>query len=254
MTNQSEVFLGPSERLDDLQRKGYQLIQNTKIFCYGIDAMLLAAYAKLPKNGTCVDLGCGNGVIPILMQARYGGKRLVGLEIQDVNVDLAKRNVSLNHLEESLEIVRGDIKEASLLLGKCAFDVVTSNPPYMDAGHGLTNPEDHKAIARHEILCTLQDVIREAAALLKNQGHFYMIHRPQRLVEMMQLMREYHLEPKRIRFVHPFREKEATMVLIDAVKGGNPQVRIEPPFIVYDAPGVYTEELMQVHHGDGNVF
>lgn len=242
------INLREDERLDDLQRKGYKIIQNTKIFCYGIDAVLLADFAKMSEKDNAIDLGTGNGIIPMLMEARYGGTHFVGLEIQDINVEMARRSVQMNGLTGKVDIVQGDIKEASKIFGAAQYDVVTSNPPYMNENHGLTNPDSHKAIARHELLCTLDDVVREAAKLLKVGGHFYMIHRPHRMVEIINKLTEYKLEPKRIRFVHPFANKDANMVLIDAIKGANSMVKIEKPLIVYEKPGEYTKELWDIHY------
>jgi tRNA1(Val) A37 N6-methylase TrmN6 len=239
--------LNPDERLDDLQRNGYKLIQNTKIFCFGMDAVLLCAFTKVDKGERVLDLGTGNGVIPILLKGRTEGKHFTGLEIQDVNVDLARRSVQYNRIEDDVLIVQGDIKEASKIFGGASFDVVTTNPPYMNENHGLKNPESHKAIARHEILCTLEDVIREGTKVLKPGGRFNMIHRPHRLVEIIELMKKYRVEPKRIRFVHPFADKEANMVLIEGIRGAKPMVKIEPPLVIYEATGVYTEEVKNLY-------
>lgn len=240
--------LRENERLDDLGRKGYRIIQNTKIFCFGIDAILLSAFAKMNETDSAIDLGTGNGIIPMLMEARYGGSHLYGLEIQDINVELARRSIEMNGLLGKVEVVQGDIKEASQIFGAGRYDVVTSNPPYMNENHGLTNPDSHKAIARHEILCTLEDVVREASKLLKVNGHFYMIHRPHRLVEIFDTLTRYKLEPKRVRFVHPFVDKEANMVLIDAIRGAKSMVKIENPLVVYQEQGVYTQELWDIHY------
>lgn len=240
--------LREDERLDDLGRKGYRIIQNTKIFCFGIDAILLSAFAKMNETDSAIDLGTGNGIIPMLMEARYVGSHLYGLEIQEINVGMARRSIAMNGLSEKVEIVQGDIKEASKIFGAGKYDVVTSNPPYMNENHGLTNPDSHKAIARHEILCTLDDVVREASKLLKVNGHFYMIHRPHRLVEIFDTLTRYRLEPKRVRFVHPFADKEANMVLIDAVRGAKSMVKIESPLVVYKEQGVYTQELWDIHY------
>jgi tRNA1(Val) A37 N6-methylase TrmN6 len=241
------INLNPDERLDDLQRNGYKLIQNTKIFCFGMDAVLLCAFTKVDKGERVLDLGTGNGVIPILLKGRTEGKHFTGLEIQDVNVDLARRSVQYNRIEDDVLIVQGDIKEASKIFGGASFDVVTTNPPYMNENHGLKNPESHKAIARHEILCTLEDVIREGTKVLKPGGRFNMIHRPHRLVEIIELMKKYRVEPKRIRFVHPFADKEANMVLIEGIRGAKPMVKIEPPLVIYEATGVYTEEVKNLY-------
>lgn len=160
---------------------------------------------------------------------------------------MAARSVALNHLEEKISIVKGDIKEASRLFGAASFDVVTSNPPYMNDAHGLKNPDLPKAIARHEVLCTLDDVAREAAKLLRPGGRFYMVHRPHRLIEIITALTKYKLEPKRMKMVHPFVDKEANMVLIEAVRGGKSMIKVEAPIVVYREPGVYTQEIYDIY-------
>ncbi len=242
------INLGPDERLDDLQRNGYKLIQNSQIFCFGIDAVLLCAFARINEGDKVLDLGTGNGVIPILLKGRTKGGHFTGLEIQDINVDMARRSVEYNEIESAVDIVHGDIKEASEIFRGASFDVVTTNPPYMNENHGLKNPDSHKAIARHEILCTLEDVVRESAAVLKENGRLYMIHRPQRLIEIVETMRRYRLEPKRIRFIHPFENKDSNMVLIEAIKGARPLLKVEQPLIVYKEQGVYTEEVYKLYN------
>lgn len=235
------------ERIDDLNRNGYQIIQNTKKFCFGMDAVLLCGFVTVPAGGSVLDLGTGTGIIPILLEARTEGGRFVGLEIQPDMAEMARRSVCLNHLEEKVSIVTGDIKDASKRFGGAVFDVVTSNPPYMEDCHGLKNPEDAKAIARHEILCSLEDVIRETAVLLKPGGHFFMVHRPRRLVDILVCMREYKIEPKRIKMVHPYADEEANMVLVEGVRGGGRQMRVEKPLIVYQEQGVYTPEIYDIY-------
>ena len=239
--------LNCNERIDDLQRNGYRLIQNSTCFCFGLDAVLLATFAGAAKGDRVLDLGTGNGVIPILMHARNQESHYTGLEIQDVSADLARRSVRLNGLEEQITIVQGDIKEASKIFGGASFDVVTTNPPYMNQNHGLINPDSTKAIARHELLCTFEDIIREASICLKMKGRFYMVHRPQRLVEIFDTMTKYKLEPKRMRLVHPYEHKEANMVLIEAVKGANTQLRVEDPLIVYQKDGTYTDKVFNIY-------
>lgn len=241
------INLNPDERLDDLQRNGYKLIQNTKIFCFGMDAVLLCAFANVNSGDKVLDLGTGNGVIPILLKARTQGEHFTGLEIQSINVDMARRSVKLNEIEDFVDIVQGDIKEASAIFGGASFDVVTTNPPYMNENHGLKNPESHKAIARHEILCTLEDVVREGAKVLKPNGRFCMVHRPHRLVEIFELMRKYRVEPKRMRMVHSFADKEATMVLVEGVRGGKPMIKVEQPLIIYDKDGKYMDEIISLY-------
>ena len=237
----------PQERLDDLERNGYKIIQNPEKFCFGMDAVLLSSFAELRKGESCVDLGTGTGIIPILMEAKYGGKDYIGLEIQEESADMARRSVEYNNLQDKINIVCGDIKSASLLLGKAKFNVVTSNPPYMNDNHGLKNPDMPKAIARHEVLCTLEDVVREGKNLLKPGGRFYMVHRPHRLIEIITCLKENGMEPKRMRMVHPYANKEANMVLIESVRGGKSMLKMEAPIIVYKSAGVYTEEIYKIY-------
>lgn len=237
----------PDERIDELHRNGYQIIQNPNKFCFGMDAVLLSGFAKVKQNETCLDLGTGTGIIPILLEAKTPGKQFVGLEIQEESAFMARRSVLLNKQEEKVQIVTGDIKEASSIFGAASFDVVTSNPPYMTNQHGLQNPDLPKAIARHEVLCTLDDVVREAARVLKPNGRFYMVHRPFRLVEIISCMTKYKLEPKRMKFVYPYVDKEPNMVLIEAIKGAKSMVKVEAPLIVYKEPNVYTDEIYEIY-------
>ena len=243
----NNVTCGEDERIDDLQRNGYRIIQKKKGFCFGMDAVLLSGFAQVKEGEVAVDLGTGTGIIPILLEAKTKGKHFTGLEIQEEEAEMAGRSVRLNQLENRVDIVRGDIKEASRLFGKASFDVVTSNPPYMNDNHGLKNPELPKAIARHEVFCTLDDVCREASLLLKSGGRFYMVHRPHRLAEIITALKTYKLEPKRMKLVHPFVDKEANMVLIEAVRGGRSMMKVEAPIIVYKEPGVYTQEIYDVY-------
>lgn len=242
------INLNPGERIDDLQRMGYRIIQNPERFCFGMDAVLLSSFAKAKPEELVLDMGTGNGVIPLLMAAKTEGKKFCGLEIQGESADLARRSVALNGLEEKIEIVTGDIKEAVNIFGAASFHVITINPPYMTGNHGLLCAADARTIARHEITCTLEDIISQASKLLKFKGRFYMVHRPFRLAEIMSQMVKYHLEPKRMRLVHPYVDKEPNMVLIEGLKGGNSRITVEPPLIVYDAPGVYTEELKKLYY------
>ena len=243
----NNVTCGEDERIDDLQRNGYRIIQKKRGFCFGMDAVLLSGFAQVKEGEVAVDLGTGTGIIPILLEAKTKGKHFSGLEIQEEVAEMAGRSVRLNQLENRVDIVRGDIKEASRLFGKASFDVVTSNPPYMNDNHGLKNPELPKAIARHEVFCTLDDVCREASLLLKSGGRFYMVHRPHRLAEIITALKTYKLEPKRMKLVHPFVDKEANMVLIEAVRGGRSMMKVEAPIIVYREPGVYTQEIYDVY-------
>lgn len=241
------INLNPKERIDDLHRNGYKIIQNEEGFCFGIDAVLLSSFADVKKNEKMLDLGTGTGILPILMEAKSEGQHFTGLEIQKESVDMALRSVALNHLQEKITIVEGDIKEASTIFGKRTFDVVTSNPPYMIGSHGIENTDMPKAIARHEILCTLQDLVRETAYLLKPGGRFYMVHRPFRLAEIFATLMTYRLEPKRMRLVYPYVDKEPNLVLIEAVYGGKSRIQVEKPLVVYKEAGKYTDEIYEIY-------
>lgn len=241
------IKLKDNERIDDLQRNGYQIIQNRDGFCFGMDAVLLSGFAKVKPEEKAIDLGTGTGIIPLLLEVKNQGMHYTGLEIQEEVADMAARSVALNHLEDKITIVRGDIKEASRLFGAASFDVVTSNPPYMNDAHGLKNPDLPKAISRHEVLCTLEDVAREAARLLRPGGRFYLVHRPHRLIEIITALKSVGMEPKRMKMVHPFADKEANMVLIEAVRGGRSMIKVEAPVIVYKEPGVYTDEIYTIY-------
>lgn len=244
-----EIALQENERLDDLQN-GYFIIQNTKNFCYGIDAVLLAGFARVKPGERVLDMGTGTGIIPILLKAKTPGEHFTGLEIQEESAQMARRSVVYNGLEKDIEIRTGDIREAAAIFGRASFSVVSCNPPYMTGSHGLVNPHLPKAIARHEVLCTLEDVISQAAQVLEPRGRFYMVHRPFRLAEIMGLMMKYQLEPKRMRLVYPYVDKEPNMVLIEGLLGGNPRITVEKPLIVYERPGVYTDEIREIY-GDG---
>ena len=241
-----EKLVREKERVDDLQN-GYYVIQDPDKFCFGMDAVLLSGFAKVKKGETALDLGTGTGIIPILLKTKTNGKHFTGLEIQKECADMAGRSVRYNHLEDDVEIVRGDIKEAANIFGAASFDVVTSNPPYMIGQHGLKNPSETKAIARHEILCTFADITAAAKKLLKNKGKLFLVHRTFRLSEILCQLSKDGLEPKRIRFVHPYIDKEPNIFLLEAVKGGKSRMTVEPPLIVYEKEGKYTEEIYKIY-------
>lgn len=242
-----DALVLPHERVDDLQRNHYRIIQDPGRFCFGMDAVLLSGFANVKPGEHVLDLGTGTGIIPILLEAKTKGEHFTGLEIQPESADMAERSVKLNGLTERINIVTGDIKEASSIFGASSFEVVTTNPPYMIGQHGISNPEDAKAIARHEILCDLDDILRESSRLLKPQGRFYMVHRPFRLAEIFSKMIEYHIEPKRMKLVYPFVDKEPNMVLIEGLRGGRSRLTVEKPLIVYKEPGVYTDEIYDIY-------
>ena len=194
-----------------------------------------------------LDMGTGTGIIPILMEAKTKCRHLTGLEIQAESADMARRSVALNGLSDKIDIITGDIKEADSIFRSASFDCITCNPPYMIGEHGLVNPDEPKAIARHEILCTLEDVVRGAAKLLKTGGHFFLVHRPFRLAEIMARLSQYKLEPKRMQLVYPYVDKEPNMVLLEAVRGGRPRMTVEKPLIVDREPGVYMPEIYEIY-------
>lgn len=235
-----------NERVDDLQN-GYYIIQNPEKFCFGMDAVLLSGFARIKKGERVLDMGTGTGIIPILLASKTQGEHFTGLEIQEECAEMALRSVQYNGLENKIGITQGDIKEAAGIFGAASFHVVTCNPPYMIGQHGLTNPHMPKAIARHEILCTLEDVVSQAAKVLCDRGRFYMVHRPFRLTEIMNVLTRYKLEPKRMQLVYPYIDREPNMVLIEALKGGNPRVTVERPLIVYEKPGVYTKSVLEMY-------
>ena len=235
------------ERLDDLHRNGFQIIQNKEKFCFGMDAVLLSGFARVKPGEMALDLGTGTGIIPILLAAKTRGRHFTGLEIQPESADMARRSVLLNGLEERISIVEGDIREAAERFDAASFDVITSNPPYMTGNHGLVNPNLPKAIARHEICCTLRELVAATEKLLRPGGRFYLVHRPFRLAEIMTELTAHHLEPKRMRLVYPFVDKEPNMVLIEAMRGGRPRITVEKPLIVYKEPGVYQDEIYDIY-------
>ena len=244
-----DVSLQPSERVDDLLTDRRKIIQSHEVFSFSMDAVLLAHFASLPiQKGRIMDLCTGNGVIPLLLSTRSKAK-IDAIEIQERLYDMAVRNVKLNDLEEDIHIYLGDLKEAPQRFGHGSYDVVTCNPPYMLPNTGEVNQNEHFAIARHEIYCTLEDVIRISAYLTRSGGKVALVHRPSRFVDLIEMMRKYRIEPKRIRFVHPKAGSEANMVLIEGIRDGKPDVKLLPPLRVYEEDGSYTPELLEIYYG-----
>lgn len=241
------VSLKNRERIDELQRNGYRIIQDPDRFCFGMDAVLLTGFAHADNTDRLLDLGTGTGIIPLLMEAKYHCAHLTGLEIQAESADMARRSVELNDLSGKIDIVEGDIRVADTLFPAAGFDCITCNPPYMIGMHGIQNPDGPKAIARHEVLCTFDDVARVAARLLKPGGHFFLVHRPFRLAEIITTLVGRKLEPKRMQLVYPYVDKEPNMVLIEAVRGGKSRMSVEKPLIVYEKPGVYMPEIYDIY-------
>lgn len=241
-----EVNLLENERIDDLQFKGLRIIQNSKGFCFGIDAVLLANFTRVKKNAKLVDLGTGTGIIPILLAGKSSANKIIGIEIQDEVAEMASRSVKLNQLEDRVEILNMDMKDAVGVLGKGQMDLVVSNPPYMHS-NGLINENDKKAISRHGLKCDIEDVIRVASDLVKPNGKFFMVNRPNRLVDMLAIARSYKLEAKQIRFVHSRVASAPKMVLIEYVKCAKPEIRVLNPLYVYNEDGTYTDEVKAIY-------
>jgi len=245
--NETTSLLKNNERLDDLHRNGYQIIQDPGRFCFGMDAVLLSGFAHVKKDERVLDLGTGTGIIPILLEAKTDGAHFTGLEVQPDSADMASRSVKYNHLEEKISIVTGDIKDASSIFGASSFDIITTNPPYMIGEHGLKNENDAKTIARHEVLCTLDNILIQSNRVLKQGGRFYMVHRPFRLAEIFAKMVEHHIEPKRMQLVYPYLDKEPNMVLIEGYKGGKSRLKVEKPLIVYEKKDAYTADILDIY-------
>ncbi|ABR46333.1 methyltransferase small [Alkaliphilus metalliredigens QYMF] len=241
-----EELLKENERIDDLQINDLKLIQNPQWFCFGIDAVLLANFVTLKKNARVVDLGTGTGIIPILLAGKSESSHVTGIEIQEEVAEMAQRSVKLNGLECRIDILPMDLKEAPQVLPVNSFDVVTSNPPYMH-GQGLKNQEDKKTISRHEVKCNLEDVIRTASKLLKQHGKLFLIHRPQRIVDILVFCRQYKLEPKQLRLIHSTYDKKPNLMLLEAKKDANPELKFLDPLYVYDQEGKYTSEIHEIY-------
>lgn len=238
----------PDEQIDTLIN-GTKIIQNPQKFMFGIDAVLLShfASAQVHHDNLVVDMGTGTGIIPFLLETSTPAARLVGVEIQPESADMANRSVELNNLQNKINIINGDIKTISSHFEKYSANVVTCNPPYMINEHGKQNPNDAKKIARHEILCNLEDVIKAAEYLLKPNGSFFLVHRPFRLTEIFSLIAKYKMEAKRMQLVYPFKDKEPNIVLLEIRKNSKPRMTIEKPLFVYDTPGVYTKEINEIY-------
>ncbi len=238
---------GTGETLDDLQN-GYFILQSESGFRFGMDAVLLADYTEIRPDEQVLDLGCGNGILPLLLAAHDPDIHVTGLELNRDSVRLAERSAAYNHLQDRIRIEEGDIREAVSRFGAASFDVLVSNPPYMIASHGKISPNEQIAMAKHEICCTFRDLTAAAAGLLRDHGRLYLVHRPFRLAEILHTLREFRIEPKRLRMVHPYADREANLVLIEAIRGGNARVTVEPPLIVYTEPGRYTDEVRAIYN------
>lgn len=240
------------ERIDDLQLNGLKIIQNPNSFCFGIDAVLLSDFTKAKKGDLIVELGTGTGIIPLLLSAKTEATQIRAFEVQPQMAEMAGRSVQMNGLEDRIQIIEDNLKNYGKYFGKSTVDVVVTNPPYMAGSRGIENEEDLKRISRHEVLCSLEDVISVSANMLKPGGSFYMVHRPMRLVDIVSLMRTYKLEPKEIRFVSPSADKKPNIMLIKGVRGGKPELKFLDPLIVYEKNGDYTKEIYEIY-GNTNI-
>ena len=241
------MVINENERIDDLQYKGFKIIQNKSGFCFGIDAVLLANFARnMKRKDVVVDLCTGTGIIPILLSGKTNAKKIIGVEIQGESAEMAKRSVELNSLQGRVEIINEDLKKLKPLIEAGSVDTVTVNPPYMKAGSAIVNDKNKISIARHEVCCTLDDVIKESSRILKTNGEFFMVHKPERLVDIFCTMRKYKIEPKRIRFVHPSVDKPANIVLIEGSRDGKEFLKFENSLYVYEN-GEYTDEIYEIY-------
>lgn len=241
-----------NERIDDLQCKGLKIIQKTDGFCFGMDAILLSHFANIPLNARVMDLGTGTGIIPILMSAKTNASKIVGLEIQKDIAEMAQRSVCMNGLQDKISILCGDIKNISHEFEKASFDCVVSNPPYMSPNSGIINPDISRAVSRHEIMCTFEDIIKAGDHLLIPRGKLTVIHRPHRLVDLLYFMRQNGIEPKRLRMVFSFKNSSPSMVLIEAIKGEKPNLTVLPPLYIYNTNGEYSEEIKLIYDCAGD--
>ena len=239
------------ERIDDLGIKNLKIIQNKKWFCFGIDSVLLANFAKnIKKDSYVLDLGTGSGIMPTLLCGIAELKKVVGIEIQKDVCDMAKRSIELNKINEKFEIICDSILNLNKYFEKQTFDVVITNPPYKKKNTGIINPDEPKMIARHEITANLEDFIRVAKDMLKDKGEFYMVHRPERLVDIFELMRKYKIEPKEIRFIFSNKNEEPKMVMIKGVKNAKSFLKIYPNLYIYEEDGKYTEEIKNIYEAE----
>lgn len=241
-------MLKKGEVIDDLQRNGLRIIQSGDAFKFGIDAVLLSHFVKARKKAVIYDLGTGTGIIPILLSAITPAEKIIGVEIQEDMAEMAQRSVTMNNLQDKIKIIRMDIRDSVSELGKSTADVIVSNPPYFKMNGAILNPSSAKAIARHEVLLPLDELIECSAQLLKPGGNLFMIHRPNRLVDLIDSMRRNQLEPKEIQFVFPNRSKAPNLFLIRASRGGKPDLKFLDPLYVYDENGDYTEEIYGIYN------
>lgn len=241
--------LKENERIDDLEYKGLKIIQNKKGFCFGIDSVLLSDYAKkIKKNAIVIDIGTGTGIISLLLCKKTELNKIYGIELQEEVADMAKRSIKLNGLENKIEIINKNIKDIFEILEPNKYDAIVTNPPYKKLDTGLKSNDKKQLISRHEVECTLEDILEKSYKLLKSNGEFYMVHRAERLVDIMYYLRKYKLEPKNIRFVHSKKDKKPNLILIRAVKNAKEFLKIDKPLVIYKDNGEYTDEILKIYN------
>lgn len=244
-----EVNLKENERIDDLELKNLKIIQNKEGFCFGIDSVLLSDFAKgIKRNSKVLDLGTGTGIISILLCGKTDLKKVIGVEIQKEVAEMASRSIKLNDLQDKFEVINANILNLNNIYENQSFDVIVTNPPYKKKNTGIINEKEKKVISRHEITADLEDFIKISKDLLKDKGELYMVHRPERLVDILSLMRKYKLEPKILRFVYSDKEKEPKLILVKGIKNAKPFLKLEKNLYIYDEQGKYTEEILKIYH------
>jgi len=244
-----EIELKKNERIDDLEFKNLKIIQNKEGFCFGIDSVLLSDFAKdIKKDSKVLDLGTGTGIISILLCGKTDLSKIIGVEVQEEVYDMARRSVLLNNLENKFEVINKNILDLNKIFGKNSFDVIVTNPPYKKKNTGIINESEKKIISRHEITADLEDFIKVSKDLLKDKGEFYMVHRPERLVDIMYLMRKYKIEPKILRFVYSNKDKESKLILIKGIKNASPFLKLEKNLYIYGEDGKYTDEILKIYN------
>lgn len=241
--------LKETERIDDLELNGLKIIQDKSGFCFGMDSVLLSDFAKeIKRNSAILDMGTGTGILSILLSAKTQDTNITGVEIQRQVAEMARRSVQLNHLEERISIVCEDIKKLKKKYEVGSFDAIVTNPPYKKVGTGRINENETKLISRHEIAANLEDFIQMASYLLKDQGSIYIVHRPERLADIMISLRKYKLEPKVMKFIYPNQEKEPNLILVKATKNAKTFLKVEKPIYIYDLQGNYTKEVLEIYN------
>ncbi len=243
-----KIILDKNEKIEDLQYKNLKIIQNNSGFCFGIDSILLTDFAKQIKKGAkVVDLGTGTGIIATLLCEKTKLAKIIGVEIQEEVSKMAQKSILLNNLENKFTIINEDILNINTKLPQNSFEAIVTNPPYQKKGAGIINEEDKKMIARHETTATLEDFIKVSKDLLKSSGEFYMVHRPERLVDILTSMRAYKIEPKRLRFVYSNKNSEPKLILIQGIKNAKPFLKVEKNLYIYEENGSYTQEMHRIY-------